>query len=134
MSIRRQETYIFNNIEESSSYKLSTLEEQMIEVKKENISLKNKLDYFNKEKLMYEKRLKSELSKLDNIHKLEMKKKEDRIRILENKLNEEKILKLDLEYLKEYEFNSDTIHRNSDSNKRLEKYTMSKKNYYNWRR
>ncbi|ABR34120.1 hypothetical protein [Clostridium beijerinckii] len=117
----------FNNMEESSSYKLSILEEQMIEVKKENISLKNKLDYFNKEKLMYEKRLKSELSKLDSIYKLEIKKKEDQIRILENKLNEEKILKLDLEYLKEYEFNSDTNHRISDSNKRLEKYTIIKK-------
>ncbi|WP_241418006.1 hypothetical protein [Clostridium beijerinckii] len=117
----------FNNIEESSSYKLSILEEQISEVKKENISLKNKLDYFNKEKLMYEKRLKSELSKLDSIYKLEMKKKEDRIRILENKLNEEKILKLDLEYLKEYEFNSDTNHRISDCKKRLEKYTISKK-------
>nr|WP_207715155.1 hypothetical protein [Clostridium beijerinckii] len=117
----------FNNMEESSSYKLSILEEQMIEVKKENISLKNKLDYFNKEKLMYEKRLKSELSKLDSIYKLEIKKKEDQIRILENKLNEEKILKFDLEYLKEYEFNSDTNHRISDSNKRLEKYTIIKK-------
>lgn len=76
---------------------------------------------------MYEKRLKSELRKLDSIYKLEIKKKEDQIRILENKLNEEKILKLDLEYLKEYEFNSDTNHRISDSNKRLEKYTIIKK-------
>ncbi|NYC63812.1 hypothetical protein [Clostridium beijerinckii] len=99
-----------------------------MKLKKENISLKNKLDYFNKEKLMYEKRLKSELSKLDSIYKLEMKKKEDRIRILENKLNEEKILKLDLEYLKEYEFNSDTNHRISDCKKRIrEIYYQQKK-------
>ncbi len=117
----------FNNTEELFSYKLSILEEQMIEAKKENISLKNKLDHSNKEKLMYEKRLKSELSELDNAYKLEIKKKEDQIRILENKLNEEKILRLDLEYLKEYEFNSDINHEISDSNKKLDKYTISKK-------
>jgi hypothetical protein len=117
----------FESDGEVLNYELNNLKEKLNDIENENNNLKSKIEELNKEKLLYDKKLNYELNNINNINKLKIKAMEDKIKNLEVKLNKEKSLRLDLEYLREYEFNLNNNFDNFDSNKNLEDYITNKK-------
>jgi hypothetical protein len=112
---------------EELNLKLKELEQRLNKVEVENISLKSKIEELNKEKASYDKNLTYEINKVDSAHKLEIKVMEEKLKNIENKLNEEKNLRSELQSLREYEFNLSNDTENLDLNKNLQDYIQNKK-------
>jgi len=117
----------FEKSGEILNYQLSDLEKKYDNIENENNNLKAQLEDFKKEKSLYEKNLNYELNKLNNVHRLEIRDMEEKIKELENKLNKEKKLNSELESIIAYEndFNDDCSNYPIDKN--LEDYILNKK-------
>ena len=118
--------YMDNN-SEVIQCELNLAENELNYIQNENKSLKNKVEELSKEKLLYEKKINNQVNNLNNIHKQEIENVENRIKELENKLNEEKGLRLEIESLREYELNLNDNFDNEYSDKNLYDYIQNKK-------
>lgn len=116
-----------NNGNESLMHKLKNMEHSLSSVENENNELKAKIEKLNKEKLISEKNLTYELNSLNNIHKQEIGKMENRIKELENKLKEEENLRLEIEALRDYEHNIKEENNIEDLENNLYEYIGNKK-------
>lgn len=112
---------------EVKQYELNAMQEKLKFFENENNNLKAQNEELKKEKLLFDKNLNNKLNHLNNIHKQEIRDMEDRINLLENKLNEEKNMRLELESLREYEVNLSNNYDKSYLNENLGDYINSKK-------
>lgn len=115
------------NSSEPLIYQLKHMEDKLDFAENQNKSLKTKIEELSKEKIIYEKNLTNELNNLNNIHKQKVDKMENRIIELENKLNEEKNLRLEIEALREYELNLSEDNNIEDSDNNLYDYIQNKR-------
>ncbi|OOM74814.1 hypothetical protein CLPUN_36420 [Clostridium puniceum] len=106
---------------------LNLVEDKLNYVLNENNNLKTKIEELNKEKLLYEKNLNQQLHSLNNIHKQEIERLGNNLKELENKLNQEKSLRLEIESLREYELNLNGDCDNGYLDKNLYDYIQNKK-------
>ena len=124
---RNTRNLYFKNNGELLFYELNMLEKNLRNIENENSRLKSTLEGLNKEKLLYDKNLNYELNKINNAHKLEIKKLENKIKKLEDELNEEKNLRHELESLIEYELDLSDDYDNNPLDKNLEDYIINKR-------
>lgn len=117
----------FKNNEEALFFELNTLEKKLNSAENENRIIKFKHEDLSKQKSLYDKNLNYEINRLNNIHKIEMKNMEDKIKSLENNLLEERVNRVEIESLREYELNVNSEHVPCDSDKPLSYYIENKK-------
>nr|WP_312292089.1 hypothetical protein [Clostridium chromiireducens] len=91
----------FRNNGEARDHELTSLETKYRYIENENNRLKLKINDLNKEKVLYDKSLYNEINKLNNVHKLELKDMEEKIKYLEKKLDDEKTLRNHIQYLRD---------------------------------
>jgi hypothetical protein len=118
--------YMDNN-NEMTQYELNLAENTLNYIQNQNNSLKYRVEELNKERLLYEKNLNQQLNKLNNIHKQEIESMENRIKELENKINQEKSLRLEIESLREYELNLNENFDDENLDENLYDYIQNKK-------
>ena len=97
-----RKSYVENN-NEPLTYQLKYIENKLSFVENENNELKTKIEELDNDIKNNEKKLNHEVNNLNNIHKQEIHKMENRIKELENKLKEEENLRIEIESLREYE-------------------------------
>ena len=117
----------YKNNGEVLYHELTSLETKYRYIENENNKLKTKVDELNKEKLLYDKSLYNEINKLNNVHKLELKDMEEKIKYLEKQLNEEKALRNHIQHLWEQGLNLRVDKENLDLSKNLEDFIEEKK-------
>lgn len=120
-------TIYFQKSGEVLYHELNSLEEKFNYLEKENKNLEVKVENLNKEKLLYDKKLINELNNQNRVHQQEMKVMEDKIKVLENKLNEEKKLRLEIESLREYELSLNNNYDKECLDINLDEYIAGKK-------
>lgn len=121
-----RKSYIENS-NEPLEYKLKYSENNLSFLETENNGLKTKINELNNEIRNKDKKLTYELNNLNNIHKQELHKIENRIKELENKLIEEENLRKEIEALREYELSLAEENNTEDLNINLYEYLQNKK-------
>ncbi|WP_160684463.1 hypothetical protein [Clostridium sp. C2-6-12] len=115
------------NSNESLTYELKDIEHKVSFLKNENNELKTKLTELNDEIKNNEKNLTYEINSLNNLHKQELQKMENKIKELEKKLKEEENLRTEIEALREYELSIIEENHIEDLEINLYEYIQNKK-------
>ncbi|MDP4147148.1 MAG: hypothetical protein Q8936_22175 [Bacillota bacterium] len=113
----------FENYQETLFFRLSSLEEKLNAVLKENTELKSSLSILEKEKESFNQTLTTQINKLNKAHKSETNDLQNKIKELEAQLLEEKNYRRELNALREYIFYINNSYIPPTTNDSLEDYT-----------
>jgi hypothetical protein len=122
---RARELY-FKNSHETLYFELNALQEKIEKLEKENKDMKSEVKLLRKDNENFDKTLNNEINKLNKIHKSEVIDVKKDVKVLENKLDEERKYRNELNALREYMFDVKNQYIPIKPDKTLDHYISDK--------